>query len=85
MVQPEPHLEVGAPAALKLQAPHRIAIPNEVSEMGFSCPCFVSDPIRSMVPSAMTADRELVTYWNQGERIASLSALRNSWQPLMCP
>ena len=27
--------------------------------------------------SAVTAERKLVTYWNQGERMAPFSALRN--------
>jgi hypothetical protein len=29
--------------------------------------------------SAVTAERKLVTYWNQGERMAPFSALRNQW------
>ena len=35
--------------------------------------------------SAVTAERKLVTYWNQGERMAPFSALRNPWKPLVCP
>ena len=29
--------------------------------------------------SAVTARRKVVTYWNQGERMAPFSALRNGW------
>jgi hypothetical protein len=38
-------------------------------------------PIRpcGVLTSAVTAERKLVTYWNQGERMAPSSALRNPW------
>ena len=32
--------------------------------------------------SAVTANQKPVTYWNQGERMAPFSALRNDWEPL---
>jgi len=53
MAQPGLDIDVGAPAALKLQAPHRTAIPNEVSEISLDCPFFASDLIRSTVSSAV--------------------------------
>jgi len=40
---------------------------------------------RGMLTSAVTAKRKRVTYWNQGERIAPFSALRNDSQPLLHP
>jgi hypothetical protein len=35
--------------------------------------------------SAVTANQKPVTYWNQGERMAPFSALRNDWEPLLHP
>jgi hypothetical protein len=35
--------------------------------------------------SAVTENQRQVTHWNQGERMAPFSALRNGWQPLLHP
>lgn len=56
LIGTEPHLDFGVRKEVKLQAPHRAAIPSEISDTGFSCSvlCLVSDPVRSMANSAVT-------------------------------
>ena len=46
---------------------------------------FDSPSANEPATSAVTAERKLVSYWNQGERMAPFSALRNPWWPLVCP
>ena len=35
--------------------------------------------------SAVTTNWKAVSYWNQAERMAPFSALRNNWKPLLHP
>ena len=39
----------------------------------------IAHPLTEPAISAVTAKRKLVTYWNQGERMAPFSALKNLW------
>jgi hypothetical protein len=66
MAPPEPHLDVEAPTALKLQklltGPRFLV---RFRNLAVAAPFFVSDPVRSMVNSAVTANQKRVTLWNQ--------------------
>ena len=67
MAPPEPHLDVEAPTALKLQK--LLTGPRfqlRFRKVAFGAPFLVSDPIRPMVSSAVTPNQKLVTHCNQG-------------------